>query len=95
MPRAFTPTKTLAYPDARHQVKVGDVVDGMFVRIICEAKDCDHLVEIDAADFQSIGDPDTFIADLAPSFKCEECGHVGTPFWDAWLCPNNNFLGIL
>lgn len=80
----FTRKAEIAYPDGRHRVKIGDLEPGMFVRIICEVRGCDHLVEIDAEDFKKRGDPETELVHMAPGFRCEKCGHVGTRFWDAW-----------
>ena len=82
MNRHYTEDAVITFPEDRHRVKVGDLLLGMFVRIICDP--CDHLVEIDAADFRKGGDPETQICDLAPRFKCSDCGKVGTRFWDAW-----------
>ncbi len=75
----------IAFPDARHRVKIGDLKPGMFVRVHCENDGCKHVAEIDAEEMQGLGDPETEIGQLAPRFKCRQCRHVGTRHWDAWV----------
>jgi ribosomal protein S27E len=76
----------IAFPESCHHVKVGDLAEGMFLRVICE--ECGHLEEIPASRFRTTYPADTEFSDLAKRFKCTACGKVGTRFWDVWRVRN-------
>jgi predicted RNA-binding Zn-ribbon protein involved in translation (DUF1610 family) len=78
---------TIAFPDARHRVKVGDLREWHYGKVICE--DCRHMGILYPAMLLKRYDPETPISDLAAKFKCAECGKVGTRFWDAWRIKRN------
>lgn len=75
---------TIAFPDARHRVKIGDLEADMFVRVHCGNDACKHVSELHAAYWQERYAADATFTDLAEKFRCSECGTVGTRFWDAW-----------
>ena len=77
----YTPAD-IAFPESRQRVKVGDLVNGMFFQVICEA--CDHLEEVPAAYFEVRFLAETEFSDLATRFKCTACDKVGTRFWYVW-----------
>lgn len=80
----YTANATIAFPGTRHRVRVCDLRPGMFVRIHCEDDACKHIAEIPADEFQRGRDPEAMIVSLAPKFRCQACGRLGTRFWDVW-----------
>lgn len=78
---------TIAFPDNRHRVKVGDLREWHYIRVHCER--CKHMSEIRPEVLQRRFDGETAISDLASKFKCRACGKVGSRFWDAWQTNRN------
>jgi|GEM_PF-5033087 len=78
---------TIAFPDARHRIKVGDLREWHYIKVICEG--CGHAGILHPGTLLRRYDPEKPISDLAAKFKCAECGAIGTKFWDAWKINRN------
>ena len=78
---------TIAFPDARHRVKVGDLRDWHYVKVFCQR--CGHVGLLFPKTLRRRYDAETRIADLAPKFRCENCGKRGSRHWDAWQMSRN------
>ena len=78
---------TIAFPDARHRVKVGDLRDWHYVKVFCQR--CGHVGLLFPKTLKRRYDAETRIADLAPKFRCENCGKRGSRHWDAWQMSRN------
>jgi predicted RNA-binding Zn-ribbon protein involved in translation (DUF1610 family) len=78
---------TIAFPDARHRVKVGDLRDWHYVKVMCQR--CGHVGLLYPRTLRHRFDPETPISELAPKFRCDNCGKRGSRYWDAWQMSRN------
>ena len=77
----------LAFPGARHQVRVDDLCSSHYVEVICE--NCQHVGQISPTTLQEKYPGHTNISDLAPWLRCQRCGVRGTRRWDVWQINGN------
>ncbi|MGI9491332.1 MAG: hypothetical protein ACR2QF_02785 [Geminicoccaceae bacterium] len=47
------------------------------------------MTELPPSVFQRRYPDKTPISDIAPRFRCRNCGKLGTRFWDAWQINRN------
>ena len=74
--------KKLAFPGARHLVRVNDLCSSHYVEVICE--NCRHVGRISPTTLKQKFPDHMNISDLAPWLKCQRCGVRGTRRWDVW-----------
>lgn len=77
----------VVFEHARDEVTVGDLREWHYLKIRCET--CKHEGRFTASALQRRFSEDRAIADLAPRFRCKNCGKLGSKSWDVWQINRN------